>query len=186
MFVANIPNFLTLARLATTPFIAAILALHGQSQTAVLIALGLVMLGAILDKLDGVAARLLNQESDFGKLWDPIVDKLWLHTILLVMLLQGMINPYFVWLALMRDLMVTDLRSRSHTDSGFKKADRIGKLKFRTQVAYVVSSLVLTAFSATPAADLLRGISLLALSVATYFTIASAIVYTKKYSASID
>jgi len=67
----NLPNLLSLSRIAVMPFI--VMALY-RDQNALLLAL--LLAGASTDVLDGLLARRLNQVTDLGKILDPLTDKI--------------------------------------------------------------------------------------------------------------
>lgn len=77
------PNHVTFTRLICTPLL--ILALSLQEYK---IALPLFIALAFTDMLDGAMARLRNQITDWGKLWDPIADKVLIGSVLVILLLQ--------------------------------------------------------------------------------------------------
>jgi CDP-diacylglycerol---glycerol-3-phosphate 3-phosphatidyltransferase len=70
----NLPNALTVGRIAATPLIAALP--FANSWTLRLIAFVLFTIAAITDYIDGYLARSRKQETDFGRLLDPLADKL--------------------------------------------------------------------------------------------------------------
>ena len=71
MFVLNIPNILTLIRIVLIP---AFIALYYGGQTA--LAFAVYIAACLTDAADGYLARKMNQISSFGKLMDPLADKL--------------------------------------------------------------------------------------------------------------
>ena len=75
-FKWNIPNVLSLVRLALLP-VFAVLYLNSQAKPELLYwALGVLLLSGLTDMLDGVIARRFNQITEVGKLLDPLADKL--------------------------------------------------------------------------------------------------------------
>lgn len=80
----NLPNGLTVSRIVVTPVIAALPFV--ETQTARMVAFLLFLAAAITDWLDGYLARIRRQESDLGKMLDPLADKL---------LLVGMFVPMY-------------------------------------------------------------------------------------------
>jgi CDP-diacylglycerol---glycerol-3-phosphate 3-phosphatidyltransferase len=70
----NLPNALTVGRIAATPLIAALP--FASSWTLRLVAFLLFTVAAITDYIDGYLARSRKQETDFGRLLDPLADKL--------------------------------------------------------------------------------------------------------------
>lgn len=109
--ILNIPNLLTLFRIALIPAITALFFVPGA--WAVWVALALYTLGAITDFFDGYLARALKQTSAFGRFLDPIADKLYVAAILL--LLAGFDRISGVWLIpaiviMMREILIAGLR----------------------------------------------------------------------------
>src|ERR1044071_3752365 len=70
----NLPNALTVGRIAVTPLIAVLP--FADSWTLRLIAFVLFTLAAVTDYVDGMLARSRKQETDLGRLLDPLADKL--------------------------------------------------------------------------------------------------------------
>lgn len=69
----NLPNALSVGRIAVTPLIAALP--FANSWTLRLLAFVLFVIAAITDYVDGMLARSRKQETDFGRLLDPLADK---------------------------------------------------------------------------------------------------------------
>src|SRR3954454_16342018 len=69
----NLPNALTVARIAATPLIAALP--FADSWTLRLVAFLLFTTAAVTDYIDGMLARSRKQETDLGRLLDPLADK---------------------------------------------------------------------------------------------------------------
>ena len=82
----NIPNFLTILRLFFPLFISVICYLKLDINLEKLLILVLFILFSLTDYLDGFLARKLNQESVFGKIFDPISDKILTSTSLIYIL----------------------------------------------------------------------------------------------------
>ena len=70
----NLPNALTVGRIAVTPLIAVLP--FADSWTLRLVAFVLFIVAAITDYIDGMLARSRKQETDLGRLLDPLADKL--------------------------------------------------------------------------------------------------------------
>jgi cardiolipin synthase (CMP-forming) len=112
----SIPNILTCARIAAIPVV--IGCIYAQSiadgplwlrwvAVAVFIAAG------ITDYLDGYYARVWNQQSAFGRMLDPIADKLLVASCLLMLAADGIIHGWSLWAALVilcREILVSGLR----------------------------------------------------------------------------
>ena len=89
--VWTIPNVLTMIRLALVPvFVVLFLNGHKMASLAVFVA------ASLTDMLDGYLARKLNQITDFGKLFDPLADKVMVVTAMVCQALIGV----FPWIAI--------------------------------------------------------------------------------------
>ena len=82
--VWNVPNVLTMLRLALIP-VFVILFVNGWKKAA----LAVFIAASLTDMLDGMLARKLNQITDFGKLFDPLADKLMVITALVCQTAAG-------------------------------------------------------------------------------------------------
>ena len=107
----NIPNLLTLIRIWAIP---AIVATFFFKHTAwAWIGVGLFILAGITDYMDGYLARHLNQLSRFGRVLDPIADKLLVGALLLMMAYTNRLGYYGIIPAviiLCREILVSGLR----------------------------------------------------------------------------
>lgn len=107
----TIPNILTIFRVVAVPGIVAVFYLNGDLQYW--LAVGLFSAAAITDFFDGYLARRLDQVSEFGKLLDPIADKLLVGTALIMIVGEGIISGVSVIAAaiiLIREILVSGLR----------------------------------------------------------------------------
>ena len=107
--VWNIPNALTMARVVVIPGFLWIL--HQATREYCFWAAIVFTLAAITDALDGYLARRMGIESVFGKLLDPLADKLIVMASLVWMVPMGRIEPAVVVLLLAREFGITSLRS---------------------------------------------------------------------------
>ncbi len=165
----NLPNKLTLARIFLIPFF--LLALHVQLFTADPVtcavfywcALLIFIVAAITDYLDGAIARRLNIVTNFGKLFDPLADKLLTMAafVSFVELLGPNGRPIFpAWaiiLILGREYLVTGLRSVAVSNGSIIHADKWGKQKTIWQLVGIITVLAALAISTTLAAADING-----------------------------
>ena len=108
----SIPNILTLLRIAIIPIILVLL-INGSSQREVFWAFMLFVISALTDFFDGWLARKLKQESDFGRLFDPIADKMLIIAVYFALVGIQVIagwNILAVILIVSRELLVSALR----------------------------------------------------------------------------
>jgi CDP-diacylglycerol---glycerol-3-phosphate 3-phosphatidyltransferase len=159
----TLPTWITLSRLGGVPLILYTLYLPGS--TARWLCLGIFLLAAGTDWLDGYLARRLQQVTDLGKFLDPLVDKLLILAPLLVLIELGQVPAWGVFLILMRELAIAGWRVNQATISG---ANFWGKLKTVSQILAVAlliaplpeswTTLVLAAFWLAVALTLVSGI----------------------------
>ncbi len=128
----SLPTWITLSRLLGVPFILYFLTLG--DLTSRLWAVIIFLLCAGTDWLDGYLARKLNQVTDLGKILDPLVDKLLVFAPLLVLIEQGQIPAWGVFIMLARELTIAGWRVSQTTVSG---ANIWGKAKTVVQIAAI-------------------------------------------------
>jgi cardiolipin synthase (CMP-forming) len=97
----NIPNILTLCRLAAIPLLLAFL-----SKGRYTYALYLFALAAITDGLDGTVARWFNAKTEIGAFLDPFADKLMLLSTFIVLTLQDAIPGWLLGVLVIRDVVI--------------------------------------------------------------------------------
>src|SRR5215470_16106784 len=95
----TLPNLLTLGRLALTPFIVQDI-LYGRPAHA----LGLFLLAAVTDGIDGWLARISDSATQFGAYLDPIADKILMSGIFLALGAAQFVPWWFVAIVFGRDL----------------------------------------------------------------------------------
>jgi len=107
----NLPNILTLSRIAVIPFIVALVMMN--NFTAQWIAFVLYVLAALTDFLDGYLARKMNIVSSLGRMLDPIADKLIVGALLITFAYEGSFSAALTFAAvliIMREIAVSGLR----------------------------------------------------------------------------
>ena len=97
----NVPNVLTMIRAALIPVF---LILYYQNQRY--LALGVFLLASFTDLLDGYIARKYNLITNFGKLMDPLADKLMVISVLLVQTLSGVLPPAAVIIVVLKEVIM--------------------------------------------------------------------------------
>ena len=110
--VTNLPNILTYGRIAAVPVLAALL-YFGETDAAHWGAFGLFTLACFTDWLDGYLARIWEQQSNLGRMLDPIADKLLVGATLLMLVYTQAISGWSIWAALIilsREILVSGLR----------------------------------------------------------------------------
>ena len=140
----NLPNKLTLARLAMPlAIMPCLLITFPFSKTAALCIFGLA---SLTDWLDGHIARKYDLVTDFGKLMDPLADKILVCSVLICFAALYYINhvvaPWMVVAIVSRDLVVTGLRMAGLSRGAVLGAHAIGKHKTAWQMIAIVTTLV--------------------------------------------
>jgi len=111
-----LPNLLTYARIAAVPAVVACMYWQNILQGGLWlrwIALAIFIAAAITDFLDGYFARIWSQQSTFGRMLDPIADKLLVASCLLMLAADDTIKGRAVWAAIVilcREILVSGLR----------------------------------------------------------------------------
>jgi CDP-diacylglycerol---glycerol-3-phosphate 3-phosphatidyltransferase len=161
----NIPNTITFSRLLGIPFL--LYGLHDPTPQARWICLGIFLVCALTDWLDGYLARKLNQITDLGKFLDPLVDKLLVLAPLLSLVELQQIPAYAVFIILGRELAIAGWRVNQTTISG---ANIWGKLK-------TVSQIIAIALLIAPLPDTWHVAAIIAFWVSVVMTVISGIIY---------
>ena len=130
------PNLLTLLRLAFVPF-AVIAVLDGHYGWA----LAIFVVAGISDGLDGLLARLLEQQTTLGQYLDPIADKLLLSTMFLVLFATHKIPLTVTVLVFSRDILIVIICSLLYA-SGAMKTFRPSWLGKANTVAQILTVLL--------------------------------------------
>jgi CDP-diacylglycerol--glycerol-3-phosphate 3-phosphatidyltransferase len=179
----RLPNWLTFLRLALIPVF--VVFLIEPSRTSLNIAAVIFVLAAITDYADGILARRYAAITDFGKLFDPLADKI-LVMAALVMLVSvrdetcvPLVPGWMVVLVLAREFWVTGLRAFAAKDGTVISAKSGGKVKSFLQMVSILALLLndysFSLFGLKLTYQFL-GLNLLLVSLA--FSILSAIDYS--------
>lgn len=168
----NLPNWITLSRLAlTVPFLV-LAEMVGFERWA----LALFLVASLTDWVDGYLARKLNQISVFGKLMDPLCDKVLVAGGLVALAAKGFLPAWSVTAILFREFLVTGLRSLEAAEGVIVPAGWLGKVKTVVQMA-AISLVFLGAGGSEPWAAPALDAGLWIYWVAVALTIASGAEY---------
>jgi len=136
----NIPIFVTLSRVFLTVifwFLCDQVTVLGAVMAAVVFALA-----AFTDLIDGMLARKLNQITAFGKILDPIADKLLVLTALFIFASQQILSWWMVILIAAREILVTASRVFLLTEGKVIPAEAAGKFKTIWQITTISVVLI--------------------------------------------
>jgi CDP-diacylglycerol--glycerol-3-phosphate 3-phosphatidyltransferase len=139
----NLPNRLTLGRLILTVFFVAFLST--DTHWGEVVALALFILASLTDWLDGYLARRLNQMTNFGKLMDPLADKVLVASALICLIPLGALPAWAVIVIITREFLITGLRQLAAGQGHILPADPLGKHKTAWQFITILFFLILLA-----------------------------------------
>jgi len=135
MLRMNLPNILTVSRVVLS--VAFVVVLSVEMAHGYVWAFGLFLIASITDFLDGWLARRYNLITDFGKLMDPLADKILVTAALVLLAVAGLLPAWFVILILFREFLVTGLRMLALARNQVIAADFWGKLKTVSQMVLI-------------------------------------------------
>src|SRR6201993_1369007 len=150
----NLPNSITMSRIACIPLLIWILSPafpwqgHGQpglkGGEQEIIASIVFILAMVTDGLDGYLARKRGQITTMGMLLDPLADKLMVSAafIILVAYNPRVVPPWIAVLVIGREFLVSGLRSIAAAEGFTIQASEIGKLKTVIQIVSVVAAIL--------------------------------------------
>jgi CDP-diacylglycerol--glycerol-3-phosphate 3-phosphatidyltransferase len=169
----NIPIALTLSRLAAIPLLMVLLVVRFPGHDQLAAALFIVF--SLTDTLDGQIARRRGTVSDLGKFLDPLADKLFVLSVLIVLVQEGLVAAWVVLVIFSRELIITILRSVAGAKGQVIAAAPLGKTKTITQMSAVTLLILQRPYPAVvPLAEL-------AVGVAVVFTLWSGLDYLWRF-----
>jgi CDP-diacylglycerol---glycerol-3-phosphate 3-phosphatidyltransferase len=135
VFPLNLANALTLLRILAVPVV--VVALLGETPNGDALAAGVFALAALTDGLDGYFARSRDAITTFGKLMDPLADKLLITAALVSLVSLDRLEAWVAMVIIAREIAVTGLRAIAAERGVVISASWIGKLKTVLQIAAV-------------------------------------------------
>ncbi|MHB8572360.1 MAG: CDP-diacylglycerol--glycerol-3-phosphate 3-phosphatidyltransferase [Candidatus Dormibacteria bacterium] len=128
-------SWLTLSRIAVIPVLMLLLlsGFPGHFQWAAAV----FLVFSLTDSLDGTLARRTGTVTEFGKLLDPIADKLFILSVLFVLVQEGMLAAWIAVVILAREALITGMRIVAASQGIIISATPFGKTKTVTQIAAV-------------------------------------------------
>ena len=137
MFPLNLPNALTLLRILAVPVV--VVALLGETPNGDALAAGVFALAALTDGLDGYFARSRDAVTTFGKLMDPLADKLLIIGALVSLVSLDRLQAWVAMVIIAREVAVTILRTIAAERGIIIAASWLGKLKTVLQIAAIIA-----------------------------------------------
>lgn len=132
----NLPNKLTILRVIMIPFMMAFLMFNYEWSRNV--ACIIFIVASLTDTLDGHLARKYNQITNFGKIMDPLADKILVLAAMVLLVEIGDLPAWIVILILAREFAVTGLRSVAASEGIVVAASWWGKWKTTFQMLALI------------------------------------------------
>jgi CDP-diacylglycerol---glycerol-3-phosphate 3-phosphatidyltransferase len=140
----NLPNKLTVFRIILT--VAFVIFLFSNGLFSKIMALLIFLLASLTDVLDGFIAKRNNQITDFGKLMDPIADKILILSAFLAFVEMGIVPGWMAVAIIFREIVITGLRLFALNQGKVLQSDGGGKQKMAWQVLSVFFILLFLIF----------------------------------------
>ncbi len=176
----NLPNKLTLLRIILVPVFMGFLFLRkdypGYSETFALLTF---IIAAITDGLDGYLARKHQLITKFGKIVDPLADKLLITAALISFVALGEISAWAAIIIIGRELAVTGLRVIAASEGVVISASKWGKIKTTIQITAIIVVIIDPKIIKFP-----LYLANILIWIAVFITVYSGIIYFKQ--ADID
>ena len=139
----NLANKLTMLRILMIPVFIAVL-VYSKDRDIVYryIALGIFVMASATDALDGYVARKYNMITDFGKLMDPLADKILVSSALIILIELGNISSWIVSIVIAREFIISGIRLIATEKNIIIAASPLGKLKTVSQMLSVILMLL--------------------------------------------
>jgi len=136
----NLPNMLTMGRIAAIPLLVILLFFDGRQPA--FWATAIFAVAAITDWLDGYLARKMEIVTVLGKFLDPLADKLVVMAVMVMLIPLGRIPAWAVLVILSREIIVTGLRSIASSEGIVIAASDLGKYKTILQMVALLGLLL--------------------------------------------
>ena len=138
--IKNLPNFLTLLRIALIPVLVSVF--YIDNKFAHFVAAGIFIFASITDYVDGFLARLWKAQSSFGTMLDPIADKMLVASTLLMMVDKNIAHVVPIIVILCREILVSGMREYLSELEVSLPVSRLAKLKTATQMIAIIILLL--------------------------------------------
>ncbi|KUO52256.1 MAG: CDP-diacylglycerol--glycerol-3-phosphate 3-phosphatidyltransferase [Desulfitibacter sp. BRH_c19] len=136
----NLANRVTLARIFLVPIFMFFILI--RIPFGEYIAAAIFVLAASTDGLDGYIARARKEVTKFGKLMDPLADKLLVSAALISLVEINLVPAWIAVIIIGREFAVTGLRSIAASDGVIISASKLGKVKTVTQIVAIVAIIL--------------------------------------------
>ena len=177
----NLPNSITLSRIAAVPVLIWALSahspFHGAHGEQEIVASLIFIVASVTDGLDGYLARKRGQITTLGMLLDPLADKLMVSAayIVLVAYNPAIVPPWIAVVVIGREFLVSGLRSIAASEGFTIQASDVGKLKTVIQIVSVVAAILNHRWNEWLFGPVVIGVHLTAVTAIYWMTIVSII-----------
>lgn len=137
MFPLNLPNLLTVLRIMLVPVV--VVALLGNTPSGDVLAAAVFALASLTDFVDGYLARSRDSVTSFGKLMDPLADKLLIVAALIALVSLHRLAAWVAMVIIARELAVSTLRIGASHSGVVIGASMLGKVKTAVQIATILA-----------------------------------------------
>jgi CDP-diacylglycerol--glycerol-3-phosphate 3-phosphatidyltransferase len=137
LFPLNVPNVLTVLRILLVPVL--VVALTTETKNGDTIAAIVFALASLTDGLDGYIARSRRAITTFGKVMDPIADKMLITAALIALVSLDRLAAWVAMVIVAREFAVSSLRVAAAAEGAIIPASILGKIKTVIQVATVMA-----------------------------------------------
>ena len=167
MFDLTVPNLLTLLRILLIPVLVA--ALLSGIESGDLLAAIIFVIASVTDALDGWIARRNKEVTTFGKLMDPLADKLLVTSALVSLVSLDRLQAWVAMVIIAREFAVTGLRQLAMEHGEVIHASAWGKIKTAAQIAMVLALILVDDSPLWVDALVYATVAITILSAADYF-----------------
>jgi CDP-diacylglycerol--glycerol-3-phosphate 3-phosphatidyltransferase len=137
LFPLNVPNVLTVLRILLVPVL--VVALTSEIKNGDTIAAIVFALASLTDGLDGYIARSRKSITTFGKVMDPIADKMLITAALIALVSLDRLAAWVAMVIVAREFAVSSLRVAAAAEGAIIPASILGKIKTVIQVVAVMA-----------------------------------------------
>lgn len=138
----NLPNKLTMLRMLLVIVFVVFMCLPTKYVWAKYVSLGVFVVASITDFLDGYISRKKNLVTKFGKIMDPLADKMLVASGFILLATAGIIPAWMAVIIVLRDFFVTGLRNFGADSNKDLAASLTGKIKTVFQLLAIILALV--------------------------------------------
>ena len=197
----NLPNKLTILRIILVPVFVVLMCLPAEWNVVKYVALGIYVLASITDILDGAISRKKGIVTKFGKIMDPLADKLLVSSGFIMLTGLGVIPAWITFIIIFRDFFVDALRMLALEKGEDVAAGLSGKIKTIFQMIGIVLAILSVAlgFNYNTFAEFISSSTVMSffelfvnvfmtisISAAVICSIWSMVDYIFKFKSSID